>query len=46
MFELPVCERFTLRNGLAVEAVGYYDLITLAEMTASVAGAQTVRSVG
>jgi ketosteroid isomerase-like protein len=35
VFELPVCERFTLRNGLAVQAVGYYDLITLAEMKAS-----------
>jgi hypothetical protein len=33
MFELSVCELFTLRDGLAVEAVGYYDLITLAAMT-------------
>jgi hypothetical protein len=31
VFELPFCERSSLRDGLAVEAVGYYDLITLAE---------------
>jgi ketosteroid isomerase-like protein len=30
VFELPVCERFTLRDGLTVEAVGYYDLVALA----------------
>ena len=41
VFELPVCERFTLREGLAVEAVGYYDLITLAEMKASAQAAKT-----
>ena len=41
VFELPVCERFTLREGLAVEAVGYYDLITLAEMRASAQAAKT-----
>jgi hypothetical protein len=34
-FELPVAERFTLRDMRAIEAVGYYDLITLAEMKAS-----------
>jgi len=33
MYELPACERFTLRDGLAVEAVGYYDLTAPAEMT-------------
>jgi ketosteroid isomerase-like protein len=41
VFELPVCERFTLRDGLAVEAVGYYDRITLAEMKGAVAVAST-----
>jgi ketosteroid isomerase-like protein len=41
VFELPVCERFTLRDELAVEAVGYYDLITLAEMKGAVAAAPT-----